>query len=48
MAVYHVLKDGSKTETIEGHIVKVSDAKRLYKYINEFVKNERIPNKKAV
>lgn len=46
MAVFHVLKDGSRPKTIEGHVVKVSDAKRLYNYL-EIVK-DRTPKKKAV
>ena len=32
--VYHVLKDGTITKDITGHIVKVKDAETLYKYIS--------------
>ena len=44
MAVFHVLKDGSRPKTIEGHVVKVSDAKLLYNYLNEVAK-DRTPKK---
>lgn len=34
MSVFHVLKDGSTPKEITGHIVKVSDADPLYRYIH--------------
>lgn len=36
--IYHVLKDGSITTDITGHIVKVSEAETLYNYMNELHK----------
>ena len=33
MAVYHVLKDGSRTDDIRDHVVKLADADPLYRYI---------------
>ena len=33
--VYHVLKDGSMTDNIGGHVVKIEDAESLYELINE-------------
>lgn len=31
--VYHVLKDGTQISDITGHVVKVSDAEPLYRYL---------------
>ncbi len=45
MAVYHVLKDGTRPKTINGHIVKMSDAAALYRLLDSL--NKR-PPKEAV
>lgn len=34
MAVYHILKDGSRPTDITGHVVKFEDAEPLYRYIH--------------
>lgn len=34
MAVYHILRDGSRPKDITGHVVKVSDAEPLYRYLH--------------
>lgn len=36
MAVYHVLKDGSRPTDITGHIVRMEDAAPLYQILNDF------------
>lgn len=38
MAVYHVLKDGSRPKSIAGHVVKIEDAKALYNSLDLIVK----------
>ena len=35
MAVFHVLKDGSRPADITGHIVRVEDAEPLYRLIRD-------------
>ena len=34
MSVYHVLKDGTKLNSITGHIVKASDVPAIYELIH--------------
>lgn len=34
MAVYHVLKDGSRPKDLTGHVVKMADAEPLYRFIH--------------
>lgn len=41
MAVFHVLKDGTRVDSIEGRIVKMADAKRLYAVIDTFTQKEK-------
>lgn len=36
MAVYHILKDGSRPEDISGHVVKIEDAEPLYRMLAHF------------
>ena len=35
MAVVHILKDGSRVSDIQGHVVRVADAKPLYNLIRD-------------
>lgn len=47
MSVYHILRDGSTPKDITGHVVKISDADPLYRYLhsiayqNNTYQNER-------
>lgn len=41
MAVYHVLKDGSRLEDISGHVVKVTDADPLYRLIHSINQGQK-------
>lgn len=34
MAVYHILKDGSRPRDITGHIVRLEDNAPLYQFLN--------------
>lgn len=34
MAVYHVLKDGSRPTDIRGHVVHMADVEPLYRFIH--------------
>jgi len=34
MAVYHVLKDGSRPPDIRGHVVHMADVEPLYRFIH--------------
>ena len=36
MAVFHVLKDGSRIDSVEGYVVKKADADPLYQFITSF------------
>ena len=38
MAVYHVLKDGSRPKNIKGHVVKREDAELVYQLIENINK----------
>ena len=40
MAVYHVLRDGSRPKDIKGHVVKRTDAEAVYNLI-ESINRER-------
>ena len=40
MAVYHILKDGSRPADITGHVVKFEDAEELYRFMAEFSKKK--------
>ncbi len=35
MTITHILKDGTRTETIQGHIVKIADVPEAYAAIKE-------------
>ena len=39
MKIHHVLKDGTRTDDITGHVVKVADAESVYNLITKI--NER-------
>lgn len=39
MVIHHVLKDGTRTDDITGHVVKVQDAESVYTLITKI--NER-------
>lgn len=39
MAVYHVLKDGTKVETVRGHVVKRADAEAVYALVETINRN---------
>ena len=43
MAVYHILKDGSRVDSIKGHVVKIADAEPLYQLLHSI--NQK-PNSK--
>ena len=45
MAVYHVLKDGTKVKDISGHVVKKADAESVYRLMAEM--NKRAVKKEA-
>jgi hypothetical protein len=34
MAVVHILKDGSRVSSIQGHVVKIADAEPLYRLLH--------------
>lgn len=34
MAVIHILKDGSRVDSIKGHVVKIADAEPLYQLLH--------------
>lgn len=34
MGVIHILKDGTRVDSIRGHVVKVADAEPLYRMIH--------------
>ena len=34
MAVIHILKDGTRVDSIRGHVVKIADAEPLYHMIH--------------
>lgn len=40
MTITHILKDGTRTETIQGHIVRIGDAPEAYVTIREGEKHE--------
>ncbi len=44
--VFHILKDGTTTTDITGHVVKVSDAESLYKLIDSINGGSRSIRKK--
>lgn len=35
MVIHHILKDGTKTDDITGHVVKVEDAESVYTIITK-------------
>jgi hypothetical protein len=45
MAVYHVLKDGSRPKDITGHVVRMDDAEPLYRLLDSF--SQKIKAKKS-
>lgn len=32
--VYHILKDGSRIDTVKGHVVRMGDAEPVYRLIH--------------
>lgn len=34
MAVIHILKDGSRVDSVKGHVVKIADAEPLYQLLH--------------
>lgn len=34
MAVIHILRDGSQVDDITGHVIKMEDAKELYRFLH--------------
>ena len=34
MAIIHILKDGSRVDSIKGHVVKIADAEPLYQLLH--------------
>lgn len=34
MAVYHIMADGTRRDSIEGHVVKIQYAEPLYRYLH--------------
>ena len=47
MAVYHVLKDGTRKKDISGHVVKMTECRSLYKLIAEINKRPGKQQKKG-
>lgn len=41
MAVHHVLKDGTKLESIKGHVVRRCDAEAVYSLMEKINEKER-------
>lgn len=46
--VIHILKDGSKPKDITGHIVRLSDAEPLYRYMKDRRKKSQNIHKNEV
>lgn len=44
MAVFHILKDGSRVDDITGRVVRPEDAEPLYRFLHSFT-NERSKEK---
>lgn len=40
MAVYHVMKDGSRKKDLKGHVVKKDDCQSLYIMLEEISKRQ--------
>ncbi len=36
--VYHILKDGSRPKSIDGHVIKMKDAEALYNVLRNIKK----------
>ena len=45
MAVIHILKDGSRVDSIKGHVVKIADAEPLYQLLHSI--NRKSNSKKS-
>lgn len=48
MAVYHVLKDGTRCKDIRGHVVKINDCRSLYKLIGKITERQSNNEKREV
>lgn len=46
MAVYHVLKDGSRPKDIRNHVVRKKDAEAVYRMIAEINRGKKKEEKK--
>lgn len=40
ITIHHVLKDGTKVDSIEGHVIKADEFQVLYEVINRIQKGE--------
>lgn len=35
MKIHHILKDGTRTDDISGHVVRIQDAESVYNFISK-------------
>ena len=45
MSVIHIFKDGSRTNDIKGHVIKMGDAELLYRFIHSINQKSNVGKK---
>jgi hypothetical protein len=48
MSVIHIFKDGSRTNDIKGHVIKIGDAELLYRFIHSINQKSNVGKKNSI